>query len=332
MKSSKIAEEPKSNIPYSRGNYSRTTNNSQMQNNNESKPNLPKQQKGEMLGSMFEGLGLNLASKLNQIYGPKYMNNPVDQAGQYSKFISCCGSISKVCCLPFAPCDCGPIRKINTGFIGLLMEFGRLKAKLPPGLHTINNCSQKLIIADIRVKVLDIPSQSLLTKDNVTVSIDGFITYKIVCPELAYFTVKNYLSLLGNLSMGIIKTVVVERTLTEVLTQRDEIQDFITEEIDQQTSPFGIKVISIEMQQVNLAPEMKRIMAQVAVSKIEAQAKVIDAKGNLDCAKCYRKSADLFKENPVSLKLQYLEILKQIASEQNKTYIIPEEMLKLIHK
>jgi hypothetical protein len=171
-----------------------------------------------MLGSMFDGLGLNLAKKLNQMYGQKYMDKPVDQAGQYAKFINCCGKIPQYCCMPCAPCDCGPVRKISTGHIGLLMEFGRLKTKLPPGLHTINNCSQKLIIADIRTKVLDIPSQKLLTKDNVTVTIDGFITYKIVCPELAYFTVRNYLSLLGNLSMGILKTVVVERTLTELLT------------------------------------------------------------------------------------------------------------------
>lgn len=285
-----------------------------------------------MLGAMFDGLGLNIAKKLNLVYGEKYANNPQDKASSYSGFIKCCGKVPQYLCVPCAPCDCGPVRKISTGHVGLLMEFGKLVKKLPPGLHTLNNCSQKLVIADIRTKVLDIPAQNLLTKDNVTVQIDGFITYKIVCPELAYFTVQNYLGLLGSLSMGLLKTIVVERTLTELLTQRQEIQDQITREIDRQTSPFGVKVISIETQQVNLPAEMERIMAQVAVSRIESVAKVIDAKGNLDCAKCYRKSADLFRENPVSLRLQYFEVLKQISMEQNKTYIVPEELLSLINK
>lgn len=285
-----------------------------------------------MLNTMFDGLGLNLATKLNKVYGKKYSENPVDKASGYSGCIKCCGLIPKVLCVVCAPCDCGPTRIITTGNIGLLMEFGRLVQKLPPGLHSINNCSQTLLVVDIRTKVLDIKPQVLMTKDNITVKIDGFITYKVVCPELAYFTVNNFLNLLINMSKGLLKTVVVERTLTQLLQDRDEIAEQITSEIDKQTSPFGVKVISIDIQQVDLPLEMEAIMAKVATSKIEAEAKIIDAQGNLDCAKCYRKSADLFKENPVSLRLQYMEVLQQISAENNKTYIVPQEILKLINK
>jgi hypothetical protein len=110
-----------------------------------------------MVGNMFDGLGLNIASKLNDMYGKKYSDKPVDTAKSYGSCKRCCGVIPKVVCVPCAPCDCGPVRKISTGHIGLIIEFGRLIKKLPPGLHTLNNCTEKLLIVDIRTKILDIP-------------------------------------------------------------------------------------------------------------------------------------------------------------------------------
>jgi hypothetical protein len=114
-------------------------------------------------------LGLNIAKKLNSVYGEKYASNPKDKASSYSGCIRSCGTCPQKCCVVCAACNCGPVSKISTGQVGLLMEFGKLIKKLPPGLHTINSCSQKLLVADIRTKILDIPPQNLLTKDNVTV-------------------------------------------------------------------------------------------------------------------------------------------------------------------
>lgn len=172
---------------------------------------------------LFDGLGLNIAKNLNSIYGEKYVKNPKDSAGGYAGCIRCCGNCCKTSCIVLAWCDCGPTKKISTGNIGLLIEFGRLVKKLPPGLHLINPCSQRLMIVDIRTKVLDIPPQNLLTKDNVTIKVDAFITYRIVCPELAYFSVQDFTSLLMNLCKGLFKTVVAERTLTELLNDRHAI-------------------------------------------------------------------------------------------------------------
>jgi regulator of protease activity HflC (stomatin/prohibitin superfamily) len=161
--------------------------------------------------------------------------------------------------------------------MGLLIEFGRLIKKLQPGLHSFNQCSQQIIVVDIRTVILDIPKQQLLTEDNVSVEVDAFVTYKIVIPELAIFKVENYRNLVGFMTQGVMKTIVAERTLSELLVNRNEVEKAITSIIDDKTDSYGIKVLSIETRSINLPANMERAMATVAESKKESEAKVIDA-------------------------------------------------------
>lgn len=280
----------------------------------------------------MDGLGLNLSKKIHNEYGAEFQRKPQDRAQGYASCIKCCGTIPQVLCCVCAACDCGPVKRIQTGQMGLLIEFGRLIRKLEPGLHTFNQCSQTIRLVDLRTKILNIPAQMLLTKDSVTVQVDAFVTYKIVVPELAIFKVENYASLVSYMTQGVMKIIVAERTLSELLVKRDEIEKAITSDIDMKTDPYGIKVISIETRSINLPQNMERAMATVAESKKESEAKVIDARGSLESAKIFRQAADELKGNPMSLQLQYFETLKGIAAENNSTIIVPDSILSSLGK
>jgi regulator of protease activity HflC (stomatin/prohibitin superfamily) len=132
-------------------------------------------------------------------------------------------------------------------------------------------------MVDLRTVILNIPAQQLLTKDNVSVLVDAFVTYKIVIPELAIFKVENYQNMVSYMTQGVMKTIVAERTLSELLVNRNDVEKAITGIIDDKTDPYGIKVISIETRSINLPQNMERAMATVAESKKESEAKVIDA-------------------------------------------------------
>jgi regulator of protease activity HflC (stomatin/prohibitin superfamily) len=216
--------------------------------------------------------------------------------------------------------------------IGLLSEFGRFIKKLEPGLHAFNQCSQTIMIVDLKTQILNIPAQMLLTKDNVTVQVDAFVTYRLAVPELAVYKVRNYENLVNFMTQGVMKTIVAERTLSELLVNRNEIEKAITNIIDDKTDPYGIKVISIETRSINLPTSMERAMATVAESKKESEAKVIDAQGSLESAKIFRRAADELKGNPISLQLQYFETLKGIAAENNSTIIVPDSILSSLGK
>jgi len=289
------------------------------------------QQQQDRKHTIGDGLGLKIHSEIHNEYGADFDGNK-DRAAGYASCIKCCGNIPKLVCCICAACDCGPVRRIPTGMIGLLSEFGRFIRKLEPGLHSFNQCAQTILVVDLKTQILNIPAQMLLTKDNVTVQVDAFVTYRLAVPELAVFKVRNYQDLVNFMTQGVMKTIVAERTLSELLVNRNEIEKAITGIIDDKTDPYGIKVISIETRSINLPTSMERAMATVAESKKESEAKVIDAKGSLESAKIFRKAADELKGNPISLQLQYFETLKGIASENNSTIIVPDSILSSIGK
>lgn len=278
----------------------------------------------------LQNYGLDLAPGLNDDYGDQYQHK--DTASGYASCLRCCGKIPQALCCICVLCGGGPIKEVQQGYVGMLIEFGKLKKKLGPGLHTINPMTEQIMLVDMRARVLNVHKQSLLTKDNVTVTVDAYVNYKVVVPEYATFKVANYGDLVNYMVQGVMKTIVAERTLSQLLVNRKEIEKAITEIIDDKTDPFGIKIISIETQSVMLPRDMERAMATVAESEKEAEAKIIDAKGNLESAKIFREAADELSKNSVSLQLQYFETLREIAAEKNTTIIIPDSVLSALKK
>lgn len=177
-------------------------------------------------------LGLKLSRYIHTEYGDEFKKNPKDRASGYAGFIKYCGLIPKVGCCICAPCGKGPVKIVPTGYIGLLTEFGRVIEKLEPGLHTINACSQQVMLVNLMTQLIDIPPQKLLTKDNVTIKVDAYVSYNIRCPELAVYKVGNYDQLIRLQTQGVLKSVVAERNLSELLINRQEVEKSLTTIID----------------------------------------------------------------------------------------------------
>lgn len=248
------------------------------------------------------------------------------ESSTYKSCMSCCGSCPKVCCVFCAPCGYGPIKIVQEGFCGLIKELGRYTRKVGPGVHALNPCTEEMVVIDMRAQMINIPPQSLLTKDNVTLTVDAFCQYRVTIPELAAFKVQQVQTLINFMCQGTMKTIFCEHPLTELLTNRKVIEKKITELIDDLTDPYGIKVINIGTQRIQLPASMERAMATVAESEKQKAAKIIDAEANLDSAKIFREAADELGKNPLSLQLQYFETLKLIAAEKNSTILVPDSI------
>lgn len=226
----------------------------------------------------------------------------------------------------------GQSKIVEQGYEGLIMELGRYARKVGPGIHAINPCTETMRTVDLRAQMLNVPAQALLTKDNVSLTVDAFCQYRITIPELAVFKIANVTTMIHYLCQGTLKTVFCEHTLTELLANRKKIEKNITELIDAATDPYGIKVINIGTQKIKLPEQMERAMATVAESEKQKAAKIIDAEANKDSAKIFREAAEELGSNGISLQLQWFETLKLIAAEKNSTILVPDSILNAVRK
>lgn len=272
----------------------------------------------------------NLLDRRNQYSPDQNLYKPYEKGGGATAYKACrsfCGGIIQcgLCC--FAPCECGPVKTISQGHVGLKKEFGRYVCKLPPGFYSFNPCTEQIVQVDMRAKIIDVGLQTLLTKDNVTVFIDAYVNYAVIEPEKAIFKVQDYQSMMTFLTRSVMKTIVAEHTLSEMLVNRKVIEKKLTHIIDEKTHAYGLKVMTIETQRIQLPKNMERAMATVAESQKRSEARIIDAKGNLESAKVFKLAADTLSENEVSFQLQYFETLKAVASEQQSTIVLSDSIL-----
>lgn len=249
------------------------------------------------------------------------------EGGAYKCCMTLAGKINMCICCPCSACNSGPVKTIRQGYIGLKTTFGKYTEKVGPGLYTYNPCTDNFIIVDTRGQFMDLFQQILLTKDSVTVFLDAYVHYKIVVPEWAIFNASNYEQLVKFMTSGVMKTIVAEHTLSEQLENRKVIEQKITDIIDHKTEDYGIKVIDIETQRIQLPSHMERAMATVAETEKQAEARVIDARGCFESAKIFKDAADELSKNKVSIQLQYFETLKHIAAEKNSTIIVPDSII-----
>lgn len=282
----------------------------------------------EIVNRKIQSSGLDVDQRINNPYGGTYRG---DEASCYAGCLKCAGCIPTTLCLPCAICNCGPLVRIEQGTVGFKMEFGKLTAKLGPGLHTYNPCSEKVITVDLRVQCFNPEEQRLLTRDSVTVGIDICINYKIVIPEVAMFSTTNYFHLMQLSVQSVMKTVVAEKTLTNLLTNRKDVDKATTELMDEKMNRFGVDIISVETQSVKLLPKMERAMATVAESEKQAEAKVINARGNLESAKLFRQAADDLHSNG-AMELKYFQLMRDIASENASLMVLPNSIMDQVNE
>ena len=206
---------------------------------------------------------------------------------------------------------------------GVIFRLGRLVGAKGPGLFFIIPIVDRMVKVDLRVVTLDVPSQEVITRDNVTVKVNAVVFFRVVDPSAAIVQVEDFRRATWNISQTTLRNVVGQSELDELLANREEINHNLQHIIDDATEPWGVKVTIVEVKDVELPQTMQRAMAKQAEAEREKRAKIVHAQGEFDAAQRLSEAADLMSKNPVSVQLRYLQTLTEISVEKNSTIIFP---------
>ena len=206
---------------------------------------------------------------------------------------------------------------------GVIFRLGRLIGTKGPGLFLIIPFVDRMIKVDLRVVTMDVPSQEVITKDNVTVRVNAVAYFRVVDPEAAVVKVLDHIRATSQISQTTLRNVLGQSELDELLTQREKLNQSLTRIIDEHTDPWGVKVSVVEIKEVELAETMKRMMAAQAEAERERRAKVIHAEGELQASEKLAEAGSIIAKEPTTLQLRYLQTLTEVASERNSTLIFP---------
>lgn len=206
---------------------------------------------------------------------------------------------------------------------GVIFRLGRLLPAKGPGVILLIPLVDRMVRIDLRVVTLDVPRQEMMTRDNVTVTVDAVIYFRIVNPEDAVVKVEYFQKATFLLAQTTLRSVVGQHELDELLSQRDRINQQLQSVVDQETEPWGIKVTLVEVRDVALPDTMKRAMAKQAEVERERRAKVINAEGEFQAAEKLVLAAQKIATEPIALQLRYLQTLSEIATEKNSTTLFP---------
>jgi len=222
------------------------------------------------------------------------------------------------------------IRVVREYERGVIFRLGRLVGAKGPGLFFVVPFIDQLIKIDLRVVTMDVPKQSLITRDNVPVTVDAVVYFRVISPEDAITKVENYIAATSLISQTTLRSVVGQSELDELLIHRDKINEALQKIIDDKTDPWGIKVSAVEIKEVTLPEELKRAMARQAETERERRAKIISAEGEFQAAEKLSQAAEIIARNPVALQLRYLQTLSDISAETATTifFPLPLEFLK----
>jgi regulator of protease activity HflC (stomatin/prohibitin superfamily) len=206
---------------------------------------------------------------------------------------------------------------------GVLFRLGRLVGQRGPGLFVIIPFVDRMVKADLRVITMDVPSQEVITKDNVTVRVNAVVYFRVVNPQDAVVKVLDHIRATSQISQTTLRNVLGQSELDELLTQREMLNARLTQIIDEHTDPWGVKVSTVEIKEVELPEQMKRMMAAQAEAERERRAKIIHAEGEFQASERLADAGAVIAREPVTLQLRYLQTLTEIASEKNSTLIFP---------
>ena len=224
------------------------------------------------------------------------------------------------------------IRQINQYERGILFTFGKYTKILEPGWRLVLPVIQSFTKVDIRTKAVDVPEQETITKDNVSIKINAVIYYKVFDAGKAICEVNDYYYAVSQLAQTTMRNVVGSVTLDELLSEREKISDGICQVIDKATDPWGVKVENVELKDVSLPEEMKRVIAKAAEAEREKQAILTKAAGEVEAANSLAEAANKMGSTPGALHLRTLSTLNDLSSDQSNTIIfaVPIEVLKAV--
>jgi len=205
----------------------------------------------------------------------------------------------------------------------VVFRLGRMVGVRGPGITYIIPGVEKMVKMDLRTVTMDIPPQDVITRDNVSVKVNAVLYFRVLEPSRAVIEVENYLFATSQLAQVTLRSVCGQAELDELLAERERINSRIQEILDQQTDPWGIKVVLVELKYIDLPQEMQRAMAKQAEAERERRAKVIHADGEFQAAQKLADAAEVIGKEPMALQLRFLQSLVEVASEKNSTTIFP---------
>ncbi|MDD4923319.1 MAG: slipin family protein [Dehalococcoidales bacterium] len=215
------------------------------------------------------------------------------------------------------------VRVVSEYERGVIFRLGRLIGAKGPGLFFIIPLVDRMVKVDLRVVTMDVPSQEVITKDNVTVRVNAVIYFRVVDPEASVVKVLDHIRATSQISQTTLRNVLGQSELDELLANREKLNQTLQAIIDEHTDPWGIKVSTVEIKEVELPESMRRSMAAQAEAERERRAKIIHAEGEFQASEKLAEAAVIIAREPVTLQLRYLQTLTEIASEKNSTLIFP---------
>ena len=205
----------------------------------------------------------------------------------------------------------------------VIFRLGRLVGARGPGLFFIIPIVDRMVKVDLRIITMDVPAQEVITKDNVTVRVNAVIYFRVVDPEASVVKVLDHIRATSQIAQTTLRNVLGQSELDELLAQREKLNQTLQGIIDEHTDPWGVKVSTVEIKEVELPETMRRSMAAQAEAERERRAKIIHADGEFQASEKLAQAAEIIAKEPVTLQLRYLQTLTEIATERNSTLVFP---------
>ncbi|MEA3353468.1 MAG: slipin family protein [Campylobacterota bacterium] len=206
---------------------------------------------------------------------------------------------------------------------GVIFTLGRFTGVKGPGLIILIPFIQQMVKVDLRTIVLDVPTQDVISHDNVSVHVNAVVYFRVIDPQKAIIQVENFHSATSQLAQTTLRSVLGGHELDEMLAEREKLNFDIQEILDKQTDAWGIKISNVEIKHIDLDDSMIRAIAKQAEAERERRAKVINAKGELEASQNLLKAADIISQNPQGIQLRYLQTLSDISSDKTNTIVFP---------
>ncbi len=205
----------------------------------------------------------------------------------------------------------------------VVFRLGKLLASKGPGLVFLIPVVDRMVKMDLRVVTIDVAKQEVMTRDNVPVTVDAVVYFRVIDPIAAVVKVENFWKATSLIAQTTLRSVLGQAPLDDLLSQRESINQKLQEIIDRQTEPWGIKVTAVEVKDVALPDSMKRAMAKQAEAERERRAKIVNAEGEFQAAEKMVQAAAMISQEPIALQLRFLQTMREISSEHNTTTVLP---------
>lgn len=242
-------------------------------------------------------------------------------------FYKCCGNCLMYACFPCNLICNGSTETIEQGQAGIMTSFGKYEKTLGPGFYYYNTCLYTIKKVNIKLQTLKFASNSLQTKDGLTIAIQGFLTYKCISPFKMVYAVKNIESVINDISGGLLKRLISRNNFRTILLKKKELSEDLRQKLEQAMKPGGVNIPFVDITQIVMSKQMQEAMSQAAITKKQAESKKITAEAEVKGSKLLKQAGEIMNKNKSSINLKYFETLRDVSRQWNHTVVLPDGMI-----